>query len=101
MNQGGHDSSDRAKYHDQKRNPQAKPSLVMPKEVTIPTIIWKISCVLCNRLGVLNTLAIHRYVLYLDRLPAMQHRGVRISLDVSEGVMLTVHRDPFFGLDAC
>ena len=52
-----------------------------------------------HRLGVVRLPPVHRHVLHLHLDPAVQDRGVRVALDVGEGVVLAVHRDPLARAD--
>ena len=53
-----------------------------------------------DRLGVVGLAAVHRHVQHLHLDPAVEHGGVRVALDVGEGVVLAVHGHPLAGPDA-
>ena len=53
-----------------------------------------------DRRRVAGLAPVHRHVHHLHLDPAVEHGGVRVALDVGEGVVLAVHGDPLAGPDA-
>jgi len=61
----------------------------------------QVASVPLDRARTFRFLSVHREVEHLHLHPAMKHGGVRVALDVGEGVVLAVDRHPLPWPDAC
>src|SRR5205807_5823599 len=76
---------------------QADESMV--EEHPVPTVGLKVTRVATDGRLVPRDPAVHDHIAELHGGVALEDRGVRIALDVGEGVMLAVHGHPLAGPD--
>ncbi len=97
VHEGRQQPRHRAEQDHQERHAQTQTHQSPIEQDPVPPISRQILGVTPQSLGIVGLAAIQRHIGDLDAHPAQQHRRVRITIDIGERMMFTVHRHPLAG----